>query len=141
MKEKIKFLITLFTRIVTCILIFDTILLFIVKGKDTSLSLVDILGIMFVALMCSVLYLPFLSDKIVSKRKMIFLNIVYFLIVNAITLLTGLFLNWFNFSNITSLCAIEAVIVATYGLVLFFFYKVDASTADKMNEKLKELSL
>ena len=139
MKEKIKFLVTLFTRIVTCVLIFDVILLFIVKGKDSSLSIVDIIGIMFVALMCSVLYLPLLTDKTFSKRMMIFLNVAYFVIVNAITLLVGLFLNWFKFTNIVSFCALEGVIVATYVLVMILFYKVDVSTADKMNEKLKEL--
>ena len=139
MKEKIKFLVTLFTRIVTCVLIFDVILLFIVKGKDSSLSIVDIIGIMFVALMCSVFYLPLLTDKTFSKRMMIFLNVAYFVIVNAITLLAGLFLNWFKFTNIVSFCALEGVIVATYVLVMILFYKVDVSTADKMNEKLKEL--
>ena len=139
MKEKIKFLVTLFTRIVTCVLIFDVILLFIVKGKDSSLSLVDIIGIMFVALMCSVLYLPLLTDKTFSKRMMIFLNVAYFVIVNAITLLVGLLLNWFKFTNIVSFCALEVVIVATYVLVMILFYKVDVSTADKMNKKLKEL--
>ena len=139
MKEKIKFLVTLFPRIVTCVLIFDVILLFIVNGKDSSLSIVDIIGIMFVALMCSVLYLPLLTDKTFSKRMMIFLNVAYFVIVNAITLLVGLFLNWFKFTNIVSFCALEGVIVATYVLVMILFYKVDVSTADKMNEKLKEL--
>ena len=38
-----------------------------------------------------------------------------------------------------SFCALEGVIVATYVLVMILFYKVDVSTADKMNEKLKEL--
>ena len=94
---------------------------------------------MFVALMCSVLYLPLLTDKTFSKRMMIFLNVAYFVIVNAITLLAGLFLNWFKFTNIVSFCALEGVIVATYVLVMILFYKVDVSTADKMNEKLKEL--
>jgi uncharacterized membrane protein YsdA (DUF1294 family) len=47
-------------------------------------------------------------------------------------------MHWFSFSKISSFIALEAVIICAYNLVMFFFYKLDMNTADKMNEKLKE---
>ncbi len=139
MKEKIKFLLSFFTRIVTVILVIDTLVLFIVKGKDVRLSLLDITGILLIGLCCTIFYIPFLTDKPVSKRKMIFLSILYLVEINSVTLLFGHFFKWFCFANIKSFCAFESVIIATYILIMIIFYKIDFSTADKMNEKLKDL--
>lgn len=138
MKEKIKFLISLFTRILSGIIIMDTIILCLRTGKNTQLSLIDIFGIILIAFLCSVLYLPFLTDKVFSKRKMIIMNLLYFLGINIISVLTGFWLHWFYFTKLSSILPFEIVVTGTYILVMFIFYKVDIDTADKMNKKLKE---
>ena len=139
MKERIRFLITLFTRIVTGILIFDTLILLIIQGKNTKLSLVDLLCILLIGFLDTLLYLPFTADKDFSKTQWIVMNIFYFIGINVTTLFFGYLLCWFSFKNPASLLVLESVIICTYSLVMFFFYKVDVNTAQKMNEKLKEL--
>jgi hypothetical protein len=67
------------------------------------------------------------------------MNVLYFLGINITTVVIALLLGWINFTRIASLVSIECVIICTYSLVMIFFYKVDASTADKMNKKLKEM--
>ena len=139
MKEKIKFLLSLFTRIVTAIVIFDNIILLILRGADSTLHVTDNLFIVLIALACTLMYIPFLTEKVLSKRKMIFMNVLYFAGVNIVTLGAGYFLEWFSFKNPASFVGLESVIVCAYVLVMIFFYRIDASTADRMNEKLRNL--
>ena len=139
MKGKIKFLITLFTRVLTAIIIFDSIMLLISSGTKVYLSVSDLICLILISLLCAIFYIPFLADKdFSSKRQWIIMNICYFLAVNITTLVFGYLMHWFSFSKITSFIALEAVIICAYSLVMFFFYKLDMNTADKMNEKLKE---
>ncbi len=138
MKEKIKFLITLFTRVLTAIIIFDSIMLLISSGTKAYLSVSDLICLILISLLCAIFYIPFLADKDFSKRQWIIMNICYFLAVNITTLVFGYLMHWFSFSKISSFIALEAVIICAYSLVMFFFYKLDMNTADKMNEKLKE---
>ncbi len=138
MKEKIKFLITLFTRVLTAIIIFDSIMLLISSGTKAYLSVSDLICLILISLLCAIFYIPFLADKDFSKRQWIIMNICYFLAVNITTLVFGYLMHWFSFSKISSFIALEVVIICAYSLVMFFFYKLDMNTADKMNEKLKE---
>lgn len=141
MKEKIKFIISLFTRILSGIIIIDTIILCLRTGKNTQLSLIDIFGIILIAFLCSVLYLPFLTDKVFSKRKMFIMNVLYYIGINIISLSIGFWLKWFYFTKLSSFLPFEIVITGTYVLVMFIFYKIDIDTADKMNQKLKEFEI
>ncbi len=138
MKGKIKFLITLFTRVLTAIIIFDSIMLLISSGTKAYLSVSDLICLILISLLCAIFYIPFLADKDFSKRQWIIMNICYFLAVNITTLVFGYLMHWFSFSKISSFIALEVVIICAYSLVMFFFYKLDMNTADKMNEKLKE---
>ena len=139
MKGKIKFLITLFTRVLTAIIIFDSIMLLISSGTNAYLSVSDLICLILISLLCAIFYIPFLADKDFSKRQWIIMNICYFLAVNITTLVFGYMMHWFSFSKISSFIALESVIICAYSLVMFFFYKLDMNTADKMNEKLKEM--
>ena len=139
MKGKIKFLITLFTRVLTAIIIFDSIMLLISSGTNAYLCVSDLICLILISLLCAMFYIPFLADKDFSKRQWIIMNICYFLAVNITTLVFGYLMHWFSFSKISSFIALEAVIICAYSLVMFFFYKLDMNTADKMNEKLKEM--
>ena len=72
MKEKLNTLITVFTRFSTVIFLLDSIALLAFKGKDASLSALDVLVILGIALICGILYVLILSDKNVSKKKNVF---------------------------------------------------------------------
>ncbi len=139
MKEKINFLITLFTRILTAIIIFDSIMQLILSGSNAKVSVIDLLCLIAIALLDTLMYIPFLADKDFSKTQWVIMNVLYFLGINITTVVIALLLGWINFTRIASLVSIECVIICTYSLVMIFFYKVDASTADKMNKKLKEM--
>ncbi|MCR5288678.1 MAG: hypothetical protein K6E51_01655 [Treponema sp.] len=140
MKDKIKTVIYIFSLIVTAIFLIDSVFLYIFKGKQAVLSAVDIMFILLDAFICAVCYLPLLSDKGISKMKMFFLQIGYAFTVNIIVLVTGHFLNWFSFKNPASFFEFEAVILFSYILAFFTAYKIDSGTADKMNEKLKQIN-
>ena len=119
--------------------IFDTLFIWIAHGSNATLSVIDLLCLIMIGLLDSILYIPFLADKDFSKRQWIIMNIFYFIGINITTLVFGYFLCWFSFSKINSFITLEGVILCTYSLVMFFFYKVDVNTAEKMNERLKEL--
>lgn len=140
MKEKIKTVIFTFSLIVTAIFLIDSVFLFIFKGKQPVLSAVDIMFMLLDAFICAVCYLPLLSDKGFSKMKMILMQTGYFITVNCVVLATGLFMNWFSFKNPASFFEFEAVILFSYFLAIFTAYKIDSGTADKMNEKLKQIT-
>ena len=137
MKEKINTILSIFTRLSTAIFLLDSIILITAYGKEAKFLATDIIAILALALVCSVCYLPLLSDKNLSKKKMIIMNITYFLVINVITLTTGYFLNWFCISEFRSFCLLESVIVGSYLIVMIYFYKIDSNTAEKLNERLK----
>lgn len=137
MKEKINTILSIFTRLATAIFLLDSIILITAYGKEANFLATDIIAILALALVCSVCYLPLLSDKNLSKKKMIIMNITYFLVINVITLTTGYFLNWFCISELRSFGLLESVIVGSYLIVMIYFYKIDSNTAEKLNERLK----
>ena len=139
MKQRIQFLITLFTRIVTTIIILASLFIVIFYGLDADFSVKDLLYFIFIGFLDTILYIPFLTEKELSKRKWFIMNVIYFLCVNISTVFIGYKLHWFSFSRISSFCSFECIILGTYSLVMFFFYKVDSNEAEKMNEKLKNL--
>ena len=119
MKEKLHTLLLLFTHISTSIFLINSIALIILNGSQAKLFASEILAILGIALLCSICYIPFLSDKSFSKTKMILMQIAYFAVINIIVLTVGHFFNWFYFTKLRSFCFFEAVIVFSYLLVMF----------------------
>ncbi|MCR4954918.1 MAG: DUF3021 family protein [Treponema sp.] len=141
MKEKMIMLVEIFTRVVTAIFFFATLYEAIFVGMDVTFKIVDIWGIMFIAVLCAVCSLPMLSEKEYSKLTMIILQVVYFVFINAATIATGFFLHWFNFKNPVAVFSFEVVIILVYVTVIVVSYKMDADSAKKMNEKLEERNI
>lgn len=138
MKEKINILINIFTRVVTTIFLIVTIYEALFIGMDVTFKIMDIWGIMFIGLLCAICYLPLLSEKNYSKTVMIILQVIYFLIINAATLVTGFLLHWFNFKSPLAVLSFELIIIFVYITVMIVFYKIDYNSAKEMNKKLKE---
>ena len=131
-------MINIFTRVVTTIFLFATVYEAIFVGLGVTFTVIDVWAIMFIGLLCAVCYLPMLSDKVYSKGIMILLQIVYAVIINAVTLATGFLLHWFNFKNPVAVLSFELIIIFVYVTVMVFSYKIDSDSAKEMNKKLKE---
>ena len=140
MKEEINILISIFTRVVSAIFVFTSIYLACFVGFSAKFDLLDIIFILLIGLVSAVCYIPMLGDKNFSKAKMLVLQIVYFLVINTVVLVTGYYLTWFCFQDKASFIAFEGVIVAVYLIVQLVFYKLDSGAADKMNKKLHDLN-
>ncbi len=136
-KEKIQLMIKIHTRVVTGIFLFVCFYLLWLPG-DTRIRIIDILGVQLIGLISGVAYLPLMTDKELSKNKMILLNSFYGLTINISVLLFGYFFRWFSFKNIGTVIAIELMFVAVYSLTMFIGYGVDNKQAKKLNEKLRE---
>ncbi len=138
MKEKINILINIFTRVVTTIFLIVTIYEALFVGMDVTFKIIDIWGIMLIGLLCAVCYIPLLSERNYSKAVMIIIQSVYFVVINAATLVTGFLLHWFNFKNPLAVLSFELIIIFVYITVMVVFYKMDYNSAKEMNKKLKE---
>ena len=139
MKEKINTVILLFTRWATAIFLVDSIALIAFRGKEARLYAADVLVILALALVCAILYVLLLSDRFFSKKKMLLMQFVYFIIIDALVLTTGQLLNWFSFRHLKTFLVIESVIIGAYLVTVIYSYKTDSSTARKMNEKLRHM--
>ena len=125
MKEKLNTIILIFTRFATAIFLIDSIALLSFKGKEAKLYALDVLIL--------------LSDRNFSKKKMLAMQIIYTLIINAIVLVIGHYLKWFSFCNISTFFIFESVIIGVITITILYSYKSDSATAKKMTEKLKNL--
>ena len=139
MREKLNTLILLFTRFATSIFLIDSIVLLAVKGREAKLLATDVLVILALALVCAILYILLLSDRNVSKTKMLLLQLLYFIIIDVLVLFTGNLLCWFSFKHIPSFLAFEGVIIGAIAVTIFYSYRADSITAKKMNKKLQSL--
>lgn len=139
MKEKLNTFILIFTRFATAIFLIDSIALLSFKGKEAKLYALDVLIILGIAFICALLYVLLLSDRNFSKKKMLAMQIIYTLIINAIVLVIGHYLKWFSFCNISTFFIFESVIIGVITITILYSYKSDSATAKKMTEKLKNL--
>ena len=139
MKETFNTLILIFTRFATAILLIDSIALISFKGKEAKLFATDILAILGIALLCAVFYILLLSDRNISKKKMLIMQLAYFAIINTIVLIAGLLLKWFSFCKLSTFFIVESVIIGVISITVLYSYKSDSATAKKMTEKLKKL--
>ena len=139
MKETFNTLILIFTRFATAIFLIDSIALISFKGKEAKLFATDILAILGIALLCTVFYILLLSDRNISKKKMLIMQLAYFAIINTIVLIAGLLLKWFSFCKLSTFFIFESVIIGVISITVLYSYKSDSATAKKMTEKLKKL--
>jgi len=139
-KEKIETLIKIYTRVVTGIFLFICVYLFWYTD-EMMIRIIDIAGVHVVGLVCAIAYLPLLTDKEFSKRKMIVMNILYFLSINVTVFVVGYVLKWASFSVKGSLFTIEGMIILIYALMMFISYRIDSNETNKINKKLQERNL
>lgn len=136
-KDKIRHMLNIHTRVVTGVFFFNCFYLFWLPG-DASIRIIDILGIQVIGLISALAYLPFSVEKEYSKVAMVILNFVHFLIINATVFAMGLWLGWFSFKYKGSVIAIELMVIAVYAITTIISYTIDCNDAAKLNKKLQE---
>ena len=139
MKETIEDIISLFTRFSTTIFLVDSIALLAFKGKQAKLLAIDVLCILGIALVCAIFYVLLLSDRNISKKKMFCLQLLYFVIIDTVTLTTGHLLHWISFCHWKTVAVFECVIIGVCAITILYSYRIDSNTAKKISEKLKIL--
>lgn len=137
LKDKLKILLNIHTRVVTGIFLLNCIYLFWLPG-DASIRIIDILGIQIIGLISAVAFIPFLGEKEFSKVKMAVMNTLYFLVINISVLVIGYLLVWFSFEVKFSVIMMELMIILIYVITKVIFYLIDYSDAAKLNKKLQE---
>ena len=138
MKEKINILINIFTRVFTTIFLIVTIYEALFVDISLTFRIIDVWGFLLIGLLCAICYLPLLSEKNYTKTIMIILQVVYFVVINAATLVTGFLLHWFNLKSPMAVFSFELIIIFVYIIVMVISYKIDSDSAKEMNKKLKE---
>lgn len=124
---------SMFCVISTGIFLCSGIYCYVCYGADVELHLSYIFGVFLIALISSVLYIPFLKEDEFSRGKLIALRISYFLIINFLVLVVGYKLDWFIFGNTKMLVGMEITIIVVFSIVFLVEYLKGLQEAKKMN--------
>lgn len=138
-KTKFNFFIDLFTKIAAISFIFSSVYIVIFAGFEKVLSVKYVWGILGESLVLAAAYLPFLTEKEMSKKKLLFCNILYFLVADFVVLGFGFYMGWFSFSHTATVVMMEVNFVIVYVVVRVIMYLSAKNSAAKMNEQLKKL--
>lgn len=138
MRNKLNTLFTVFTRVCTLAFIFSSLYILIFFGRHSLLNLEYVWGILLIALVSAVGYIPFLSEKELSKTFLILSRIVYFILLDAVILFVGYRLKWYIPEEKRTVIGIEVSVVAALLCMGIVSYIFDRNKANKMNEVLKK---
>ena len=126
-------IVSIFCVISTGIFLCSGIYCYVCCGADVVLHLSYIFGVFLIALISSILYIPFLKEDEFSRGKLIALRISYFLIINFLVLIVGYKFDWFIFGNIKMLVGMEITIIVVFSIVFLVEYLKGLQEAKKMN--------
>ncbi len=124
MLKRLKFMFSLFDKIVVGILFVTAIYIPVFYGWNTVLY-PEILW-------------PLEGEKEVSRNSLLFRNILYFIYINVVVLCFGVFVEWFSFRNWRQLLGMLAAISFVYAAVMIILYWLESREAERINQKLKE---
>lgn len=136
--NKIGKFFTLFCTITTCIFLCSSIFILIIWGKDCTLSISYVLGVIGLSLVTSLLYIPLLTEKELSKVQTIIFRIIYFIVTNVLVLIVGYKLHWFVINNIKMVIGMEITIICVFVLLNVVEYISGLSEAKKINDILSK---
>ena len=131
-----KALIVNLDKVVTLVFVIASIALKIFGSREQKWSFEDVWGILFIGIVSALAFGLFYIKKEMSRKLYLFIQILYFLIINSVVLLVGLKLSCFS-ANI-SLLILEGIFILIYILVYFLVWRIDFNEAKKINQKLSE---
>ena len=142
MLKRLESIITLFTRITTCVLFITAVYIHIFWEDENKLGVENLLQILIVSGICALgsLILPFseMEYNQISKCKLLVHEVAYYLFVNATVLICAYQFHWCTLGNWKQLLGMVVAIALVYAAVTIVSYWIEYQTAEKMNSKLKE---
>lgn len=138
-KIRFKFFIDLFSKITTFSFIFSSLYILIFAGLESNFSVRYVWGILGQAFVLALAYLPFVTEKEISKKKYLIGNILYFAFADFVVLGFGFFMGWFSLKRPATVIAIEINFILVFIVVWLIMYLSAKNSAAKMNEQLKKL--
>lgn len=136
-KSKISYFLTMFSIMVTAILIVSSIYIYCFRGMAYVLNVKYVWSVLGLSLGLSLGYLPFLSD--LSRRAYVIWNIVYFFIADFIVLLVGFIQGWFSLARPSTIIGMEITFVLVYVIVWIVILISMKNSTQKLNDQLKKI--
>lgn len=138
--ERIKNMMNTFVW-VTTLVVFSTALYITVFWKGAELVGADILWqILVTSLVCSMGMLMVDPQSGGSKKKMLMVNVLYYIYVNVIVMTAGFLFKWFYIDNLPMVGGMLVLIAVVFLCIRVVFYLRDRALAAKMMERLQEKS-
>lgn len=137
-KDDLSLVCNIATRVISCIFLTIVFLYKIVFRESISMTLNDILGVLIIGFLAGALFYPILLHKTMGKTLMFIFRTLYFIIINAIVLIFGIKLNWFNFNSFASFALMEGMIIFVYLVVTILGYTFDIKEASQINKMLQK---
>ncbi len=135
-KENLSVVCNIATRVSTLILLVNVVLFKVVFKTDMVMSMDDILAILLIGLFSGIMNYPLLALRSVGKVVMLILRSLYFIFINAMVLLFGIHLHWFNFHSVASFAVMEGMIIFIYVIVTVLSFSLDYREATAINKML-----
>lgn len=136
-KNKLSVFITMFSELTTSIILVSSVYVAVFKGFHSEVDLDFIWGVLAIAFISSLCYLPLLNDM--SRKKYLFWWIFYLLVINVVVFVTGLFLNWVSFDVPASVIGLEIVYIVVTATVCLTMWLSSRHIVQTMNEQLKKV--
>lgn len=138
MRNKLNILFTVFTRVCTLSFIFSSLYILIFFGRYSLLNLEYVWGILLIAFVSTIGYIPFLSEKEPSRFFLVFSRALYFILLDTVILFVGYRLRWYYPDEKRTVIGIELAVIAAFVCFCVASYILDSNKANKMNEVLKK---
>ncbi|MDE7479289.1 MAG: DUF3021 domain-containing protein [Lachnospiraceae bacterium] len=133
--KRLKDTFFVFVCVTTCVL-FVTAVYITVFWPQVELGVKILWQILGVSLLCSIAFLIY-PQREVSRKVMMFLHIVHYLVTNIIVLGCGIWFGWFYVDNLPMILAMLFSIAAVFVLVSIIMWKRGKQQAALMNERLR----
>lgn len=135
----IEFMINMFTRITTLIIICAGIYIWIFWGPDVDLGYDILFGIPLIGALTSIpCTLLFYKDDL-SKKSSLIRTVAFYLYINVIVFGFGKAFDWVRFDTPGMAIGMALDIMAVYLFVCLITYFLDWRVSDKMNKRLLQL--
>ncbi|MBQ0038954.1 MAG: DUF3021 family protein [Treponema sp.] len=135
-------MVNMFSSMVAAIFLFSGIFIAVFWGFDINLGLSYVFAVLGLSFVFTILYIPVkLSEEWnISKGVSIAINALFFLLVNVIVVITGFLLEWFAADDMKMIIGFEVTIIMVYCSITFISWYSARNIANKMNDRLKEIS-
>ena len=137
--EKIRAIFQMYIQIVAFVILGSAIYITVFWGYHCELDGDILWEIIGVSALCSLCTPILMSKRELSKRAMLFREILHFVMINVIVLFSGFCFEWFYVEDWKRIVGMELTIVGVYIAVCTIYYVMNRKTAEEMNRKLKEI--